>query len=66
VTDPIYGEAVHCAIECRPGQTVSIEALKAHCANALANYKIPKIFRLVNLLPRLGNGKIDRASVRNV
>lgn len=64
VADDIYGEAVHCAVECKPGRTVSAEILKQHCTGALANYKIPKTFKVVSALPRLNNGKIDRASIR--
>lgn len=64
IPDEVFGEAVHCAIECRPGATVTGEALKAHCAASLANYKIPKVFAVSAALPRLGNGKIDRAAIR--
>ncbi len=63
--DDIYGEAVRCAIECKPGVMVTAEVLRQHCAAALANYKIPKSFDIVPMLPRLNNGKVDRASVRS-
>jgi len=64
VPDEIFGEAVHCAVECRPGADTTGDELKAHCAQSLANYKIPKRFTLVPALPRLNNGKIDRTTVR--
>lgn len=62
--DDVYGEAVRCAIECKPGASVTADMLKQHCAASLANYKIPKAFTIVAMLPRLNNGKVDRASVR--
>ncbi|MFC2967745.1 class I adenylate-forming enzyme family protein [Acidimangrovimonas pyrenivorans] len=65
VADEVYGEAVHCALECKPGASVTGDELKAHCAGSLANYKIPKLFAVVPALPRLSNGKLDRAAVCN-
>lgn len=64
IADEIYGEAVHCTVERKPGRTVSAEMLKRHCTGSLANYKIPKAFSIVDTLPRLSNGKIDRTNIR--
>ncbi len=64
VADDVFGEAVHCAIECKPGVSTSAEILKQHCSASLANYKIPKSFCIVPMLPRLNNGKIDRTTVK--
>lgn len=64
VPDPVYGEAVWCTIECNTGVPITTDELKTYCANYLANYKIPKNFLFAAALPRLNNGKIDRAAVR--
>lgn len=38
--------------------------LKAHCSSLLANYKVPKNFVIVDSLPTLPNGKIDKLSLQ--
>jgi acyl-CoA synthetase (AMP-forming)/AMP-acid ligase II len=56
--DPVLGELVHAFVVLeRPG--VSIADLKAHCAEALADYKVPTSFTVLNSpLPRNANGKV--------
>ncbi len=57
--DERYGEAVHAVIS-RRGEPLDRAALVALCRRSLANYKIPKSFRVVEAFPLLPNGKIDR------
>jgi acyl-CoA synthetase (AMP-forming)/AMP-acid ligase II len=56
--DRVLGELVHAFVVLeRPG--VSIADLKAHCAEALADYKVPTSFTVLNSpLPRNANGKV--------
>lgn len=61
--DEQYGEAVHAVISCRD-EPMLREALVALCRSKLANYKIPKSFRVVQAFPLLANGKIDRVGTR--
>jgi acyl-CoA synthetase (AMP-forming)/AMP-acid ligase II len=61
--DEQYGEAVHAVISCRDESTRR-EALIALCRAKLANYKVPKSFRVVQAFPLLANGKIDRVGTR--
>jgi acyl-CoA synthetase (AMP-forming)/AMP-acid ligase II len=61
--DEHYGEAVHAVISCRD-PLLSRDALLTLCRSQLANYKVPKSFRLVEAFPLLANGKIDRVSTR--
>jgi acyl-CoA synthetase (AMP-forming)/AMP-acid ligase II len=58
VADPLWQEVGAAFIVARPGLTVA--DLRRHCGLQLANYKVPKHFRLVDELPLLPNGKIDR------
>lgn len=63
--DQVYTERVEAAIERRSTVPVPDAAgLEALCREALAGYKIPRRFHIVDSLPRLPNGKIDRAAVR--
>lgn len=61
--DERFGEAVHAVVSRREG-LLSREALLALCRRRLANYKVPKSFRLIETFPLLPNGKIDRVGTR--
>ncbi len=59
--DPQWGEAVTAIVVTRPGSAVQGEELRAHCARALAPYKVPKRFLLAaEPLPRTRSGKLLR------
>jgi o-succinylbenzoate---CoA ligase len=60
-SDPQWGEAVTAIVLARPGHELELEQLRAHCARALAPYKVPKDFRLrEEPLPRTRSGKLLR------
>jgi long-chain acyl-CoA synthetase len=48
----------------RPGKTVEIEALLAHCRTHLSAYKVPHTVQLIGEIPRTGSGKIIRYKLR--
>lgn len=59
--DPQWGEAVAAIVVPRPGVTLEVEALRVHCATALAPYKVPKQFDIASEpLPRTRSGKLLR------
>jgi O-succinylbenzoic acid--CoA ligase len=63
--DPQWGEAVTAIVLARPGEVLEIEELRAHCARALAPYKVPKQFVLAaEPLPRTRSGKLLRRELR--
>lgn len=61
--DERYGEAVHAVIS-RRGPPLTRTELESLCRRSLANYKVPKTFRVVDAFPLLSNGKIDRVGTR--
>ena len=63
--DERYGEAVHAVLTLRDS-AVGRLALDASCRAQLANYKVPKTFRVIDRFPLLPNGKIDRVGTRTV
>lgn len=65
VADALYAEVgVGFVI---PNQTHIDEAtLQAHCRERLANYKIPKRFCIVDSLPMLPNGKVDKKALKQL
>jgi O-succinylbenzoic acid--CoA ligase len=63
--DPQWGEAVTAIVVARAGEQLDAEALRAHCAGALAPYKVPKHFVLASEpLPRTRSGKLLRRELR--
>jgi o-succinylbenzoate---CoA ligase len=63
--DPQWGEAVTAIVVARAGEQLDAEALRAHCAGALAPYKVPKHFVLASEpLPRTRSGKLLRRELK--
>lgn len=56
--DSEWGEAVIAAVVLRAD--IGAEALRAHCADRLAPYKVPKAIVVVKALPRTASGKLLR------
>jgi O-succinylbenzoic acid--CoA ligase len=61
---PLWGEAITALVVARPGAELAQAALRAHCLERLARFKVPKAFELVSELPRTGSGKVRRADLR--
>ncbi|RNE89104.1 hypothetical protein EBL84_12640 [Marichromatium sp. AB31] len=50
-----------------PGAELDAARLRAHCrAQGLPNYMVPRRFELVDDLPRIGSGKIDKRPLRTL
>jgi len=64
VPDPLYQEVGVAFIAPKSGDQVTPEALREHCRERLANYKIPKRFVIRSELPRLAIGKIDKVLLK--
>jgi len=60
----LWGEAVTALVVARPGAELQQGALRAHCLERLAGFKVPKAFELVAELPRTESGKVRRADLR--
>ena len=64
VPDELYQEVGHAYVAIRSGQALDEAALREHCRQHLANYKVPKRFFLRETLPVLPVGKIDKQALR--
>ena len=62
--DPFRDEAVKAFVILRPGASLELDALKAHCASRLADFKIPTLLEVVDDLPRGLLGKVDKKVLR--
>ena len=66
VPDDKTGEAVKLFVVKMAGATLDEAALIAHCRARLTAYKVPKIVRFVDALPKSNVGKILRRELRTV
>jgi long-chain acyl-CoA synthetase len=63
VADPVRGETVKAWIVLRPGQTLTLEELRAYCKERLAPYKVPTQIELRANLPKTMVGKVLRRAL---
>ena len=59
VADPRWGQRVVAVVASRAGLSLSEEALRSHCRDRLAGYKVPKQVLLVAAVQRTVAGKLD-------
>jgi len=63
VPDEKWGEVGRAFVVCRSEAPVTAEQIIADVRRRLAGYKVPKSVVVVDELPRLGSGKVDRAAL---
>ncbi len=63
VPDPEWWSRVHAIVQLRVGATATADALRAHCRQRVAPYKVPKTFEFTPLLPRSAAGKLRRSAL---
>jgi long-chain acyl-CoA synthetase len=62
--EPNGSETVAAAVVLVDGATLDVEALRSHCRDNLAAYKVPRVIVVVEELPRSMIGKVLRLEVR--
>jgi long-chain acyl-CoA synthetase len=66
VPDPEWGETVVAYVVPHPGAEIDAGALDARCLDAIARYKRPREYRVVEELPRNTAGKVLRSELRRM
>jgi oxalate---CoA ligase len=61
VPDAKYGEEVEAAVVLKGD--IDAQALQAFCRERLADFKVPKVIRIVSDLPKNAMGKVDRRAL---
>jgi fatty-acyl-CoA synthase len=64
--DPDWGEQVVAIAAIKPGQTLTIEDLRAYAGESLARYKLPRRLEIIAALPRNATGKILKYRLREM
>jgi fatty-acyl-CoA synthase len=63
VSDPRWGEVGCAYVVPRAGVVLGATAVTAYARGVLAGYKVPKQVVVLDALPRLGSGKVDRRAL---
>ena len=63
VSDARKGEAVAAYVVPVPGQTLTVDELRSWLEPRLARFKMPREIVLIDELPRLGSGKVNRVQL---
>ncbi|ASN06116.1 long-chain-fatty-acid--CoA ligase [Virgibacillus necropolis] len=58
IPDSQIGELVKAYVVPKNGHTIDLEELKGHCYRSLTRYKVPKQFKIMDVLPRNTVGKL--------
>ena len=64
VDDEQYGQRLVAFVVLRPSASVTLDMLKQHVRENLANYKVPRDIMILDELPRSSTGKIIRGELR--
>ena len=64
VPDEKWGEVGAAIVVQRPESDLTAEQLIDYCREQLARYKVPKVVRFVNELPRTAAGKVRKTDLR--
>jgi acyl-CoA synthetase (AMP-forming)/AMP-acid ligase II len=62
--DPKWGEAVTAVVVSADGSDLSLEEIKAFCRGKIAGYKIPKIIKVVDAIPKNETGKVVKRELK--
>ncbi len=66
IDDEVLGQVIKAYVVPHPHDTPDVAAIRAHCRQRLAAYKVPRHIEFVDALPRTASGKIRRAALAEV
>ena len=61
-----WGEAVTAVVVLEPGKALSLAEIKNFCQGKIAGYKIPRILKIVDGIPRNFTGKVLKLELRDM
>jgi len=64
IPDELLGEAIALFVVPQQGTTLDEKQLLRACGRELPRYKLPRVIRIVDALPKTATGKLDRKSLR--
>lgn len=64
VPDDLWGEAIKAYVVPTKAGQLTVAQVQGHCQKRLPNYKVPQHVEFVAALPKTGNGKVDKESLK--
>ena len=64
VPDELYGETGYAFLLATPGVEIDVAEVKRWCKESFSNYKAPRHFKVIETLPLLPNGKLDKTALK--
>ena len=64
IPDSEYGECLAAYVQGQPGMLLDCEVMRAFVGKRLASYKVPRLIKFVDALPREDTGKIFKRKLR--
>lgn len=61
--DEVTGESVRAVVVCRSGMSITQDELRDYCKQQLSPYKVPSLFKFVEVIPTNENGKVSRKDI---
>ena len=66
VKDEHYGEEVCACISCKKGSSLTADDIREYVKARLAKYKIPRYVEFLEIMPFMGNGKMDVEGLKEI
>lgn len=66
VDDETWGEAVAAVVGLEAGTSLSYDELKEWCKEKMSAYKVPKVLKVVDALPRNAMGKVTKPDLKKL
>ena len=64
VPDAVLGQTITAFVVPAEGNSLDEEALRSHCAEKMPPYMTPKVFEILERMPRTSSGKVDYPALR--
>lgn len=59
-----YGEEIVAFVVRNSGESFGEDALNKHCKELMSSYKVPRVYKFVDSLPRNGMGKVSKVELK--
>jgi acyl-CoA synthetase (AMP-forming)/AMP-acid ligase II len=66
VPDELYGESGYAFLQLSAGATLDPGVFRSWCKQSLSNYKVPRLMEVVDAMPLLPNGKLDKTALKTI
>ena len=66
IPDDKWGQTIKAIIAPKSGMSIETQEIFGHVKARLSGFKQPRVIQFVESLPKIGSGKLDRVSIKNL